>query len=50
MTGPMPHLSETPAEIRFLGPALGAHNDAVFRGLLGLGTAEIEALRGAGVI
>jgi len=50
MTGPMPHLSETPAEVRSLGPALGAHNDAVFRGLLGLGTAEIEALRGAGVI
>ncbi len=50
MTGPMPRMSETPAEIRSLGPALGAHNDAVFRGLLGLGTAEIDALRNDGVI
>ena len=46
----MPRLSETPAELRWLGPALGAHNDAVFRGMLGLEPAEIDALREAGVI
>jgi len=50
MTGPMPRMSETPAEVRWLGPALGAHNDAVFRGMLGLDTAEIDALRADGVI
>lgn len=50
MTGPMPRLSETPAELRWLGPVLGAHNDAVFRGILGLDTTEIEALRAGRVI
>jgi hypothetical protein len=29
---------------------MGAHNDDIYRGLLGLGDAELEALESAGVI
>ena len=31
-------------------PALGAHNEAVYAGLLGLGAGELEALRNAKAI
>ena len=50
ITGPMPTLSETPGTIRSLGPALGAHNDTIYRGLLGLSDEELDRLRSAGVI
>ncbi len=50
MTAPMPRMSETPATVRFLGPALGAHNDEIFHGLLGLHEDETTSLREAGVI
>lgn len=43
-------LSENPGAIRMTGRQLGADNDAVFRGQLGLGEEEIEALRTKGVI
>ena len=42
---PMPRLLDTPATIEWLGPALGAHNDEIYRGMLGLSAAEIEALK-----
>jgi len=42
---PVPRLSETPGSIRSLGPKLGEHTEEVLRGLLGMGDAEIAALR-----
>ncbi len=45
-----PRLSETPGRIRHAGPALGEHNDAVLRGVLGLDAARLEALQAARVI
>jgi crotonobetainyl-CoA:carnitine CoA-transferase CaiB-like acyl-CoA transferase len=46
----VPRLSETPGEVRSLGPDLGAHNQAVYRDLLGLSEEEISSLGRAGVI
>ena len=46
----MPRLSKTPGRIAHLGPALAAHNDEVFGGLLGLSAEEREALKTKGVI
>ena len=42
---PVPRLSETPGSIRSLGPKLGEHTEEVLRELLGMGDAEIAALR-----
>lgn len=47
---PVAVLSETPGEIRHLGRALGADNDAVYGGLLGLDASRLDALRTAGSI
>jgi crotonobetainyl-CoA:carnitine CoA-transferase CaiB-like acyl-CoA transferase len=47
---PVAQLTETPGRINHLGQALGAENDAVYRGLLGLGPDRIDELRAAGVI
>ncbi|MBK9712935.1 MAG: CoA transferase [Kouleothrix sp.] len=41
----IPRLSETPGEIRHLGPKLGEHTDEVLRELLGLDQQEIAELR-----
>jgi crotonobetainyl-CoA:carnitine CoA-transferase CaiB-like acyl-CoA transferase len=43
-------MSETPASYRRAPPTLGQHTDEVLSELLGLGAAEIEALRGRGAI
>jgi crotonobetainyl-CoA:carnitine CoA-transferase CaiB-like acyl-CoA transferase len=48
--GPLPPLSETPGQIRWLGPALGAHTEEVLAEVLGLQADEIEALRADGVV
>ncbi len=49
--GLVPKLSGTPGRIRWAGPPEpGFHNDEVYRELLGLGQAELEALRADGVI
>jgi len=45
-----PRLSETPGRIRHAGPALGEHNDAVLRGVLGLDAARLEVLQAARVV
>ncbi len=45
-----PKLSETPGSVRSLGPALGAHNDEIYRGLLGLGDEQLEALRAERIV
>lgn len=46
----LPKLSLTPGRITGLGPPLGNGNEAVYRGLLGLGEDEIDALARTGVI
>jgi crotonobetainyl-CoA:carnitine CoA-transferase CaiB-like acyl-CoA transferase len=43
-------LSETPGAVRTAPPTLGQHTSAVLRGDLGVTDAEIEALRGSGII
>ena len=50
MPAPVPKLSDTPGEIKWLGRELGADNDYVFDSLLGLGKAEIDLLRRSGNI
>ena len=47
---PVVRLSETPGVVEHLGRSLGADNDAVFGGLLGLDAARLAALRSAGTI
>jgi len=46
----VPRLTDTPGRVNWLGPPPESHNDEVYRGLLGLSSAEIEALRAGGVI
>jgi crotonobetainyl-CoA:carnitine CoA-transferase CaiB-like acyl-CoA transferase len=46
----VPRLSDTPGQVKWLGPKLGEHNDEVFQGLLGLSPQEIGRLAAAGVI
>jgi crotonobetainyl-CoA:carnitine CoA-transferase CaiB-like acyl-CoA transferase len=43
-------LSETPWEVRSPAPALGQHNEAVFRDRLGLSDDELASLREAGAV
>jgi formyl-CoA transferase len=45
-----PRLSETPGNIRRSGPELGEHNADIYRGLLGLGDAEMKRLADKGII
>jgi crotonobetainyl-CoA:carnitine CoA-transferase CaiB-like acyl-CoA transferase len=47
---PVPRFSETPGEVRHLGPALGEHTEEVYRRLLGLDDERLAELRAAGVI
>ncbi len=46
----VPRLSGTPGEIRWLGEGVGAQNDNVLEGLLGLTKEEVRKLRIEGVI
>jgi succinyl-CoA:(S)-malate CoA-transferase subunit B len=46
----IPRLSETPGQIRHLGPRLGQHTDEVLTGLLGMSEAEIAELRAKRVV
>jgi len=43
-------LSETPGDVRRLGPELGEHNREIYEDLVGLEAEEIGRLRAAGVI
>jgi formyl-CoA transferase len=45
-----PRLVEGPGGIRWTGEPLGGSNDAVYRGLLGLGPDRLDDLRTRGVI
>ncbi len=46
----VPFLSATPGRTDWPGPAIGAHNQEVFGGLLGLSASEMDSLRREGVI
>jgi crotonobetainyl-CoA:carnitine CoA-transferase CaiB-like acyl-CoA transferase len=47
---PVVVMSETPGRVAHLGRSLGADNDAVYGGLLGLDDSRLDALRAAGTI
>ncbi len=46
----VPKLSDTPGGTDWPGPAVGAHNDDIFKGMLGMSEAELDTLRGEGII
>jgi crotonobetainyl-CoA:carnitine CoA-transferase CaiB-like acyl-CoA transferase len=46
----LPRLSETPAVLHNLGPALGDATDSVYKSLLNLTDQDIEKLKEEGVI
>jgi crotonobetainyl-CoA:carnitine CoA-transferase CaiB-like acyl-CoA transferase len=48
--GVVPALSATPGVLRSTGPALGAHNEEIYRGLLGLSAEELAGLVADGVV
>lgn len=50
MQNVFPKLSDTPGEVRALGPALGQHNLEIYGALLGMTPEEIIALEAAGTI
>lgn len=50
MPGLSPKLSETPGGVEWYGGSLGAHNEDVYRGLLGLSAGETKHLYEEGVI
>lgn len=50
MQNVVPRLSATPGEVAWPGPPAGAHNDAIYRELLGLSDDDVSGLRSEGVI
>lgn len=50
MQNVFPKLGETPGEVRWAGPTLGEHTDAVLGERAGCSAERLEALRAAGVI
>ena len=48
--GVVPHVPDDPGAIRWPGPPIGAHTQEVMGEMLGLGEAELDALRRDGVI
>ena len=45
-----PRMSRTPLDIRWTGPALGAHTEEILGSWLGMGAGEVDGLRGGGVV
>jgi formyl-CoA transferase len=50
MQNVFPKLSETPGSVRWPGPALGEHTEAVLKEKLGVGPERLAALKSAGVV
>jgi crotonobetainyl-CoA:carnitine CoA-transferase CaiB-like acyl-CoA transferase len=50
LPSPIPRLSRTPPELRSAGPALGASNEEILGGLLGLSSSDQDELERRGVI
>ncbi|QFG23487.1 CaiB/BaiF CoA-transferase family protein [Actinomadura sp. WMMB 499] len=50
MQNVFPKLSDTPGEVRAVGPSLGEHNTEVYGGLLGLTAGDLDGLTTAGTI
>ena len=50
MQNVVPKLSDTPGQLRHVGPELGAHNEEILRGLVGLSSEELEALHDSGIV
>jgi formyl-CoA transferase len=50
MQNVFPRLSESPGEVRHVGPTLGQHNQEIYQALLGLNDDELSSLTAAGVI
>jgi len=46
----VPKLTESPGGTSWVGPELGAHNEEVYQGMLGMSAEEIEGLRRDGVV
>jgi formyl-CoA transferase len=45
-----PRLSGTPGEVKWAGPALGASNEEIYQGLLGLSADEVSDLKARGIV
>lgn len=48
--GIVPKMSETPGEMKWIGPKLGEHNEEIYKGLLGYSDDEFQHLRAQGVL
>ncbi len=45
-----PKLSDTPGEVKWVGPDLGQHNDEILGGLLDKSASQLDELRDAGIV
>jgi len=50
MQGIVPKLSETPGKVKWAGPPMGAYNEEVYMGVLGLSEEEYKQYRSDGII
>lgn len=50
MVRPTPILSETPGHVSHAGPPIGANNQEIYQGLLGISDAELASLQEEGII
>ena len=50
MQGTFPKLSQSPGEVRWVGPELGEHNEEVWGGLLGFSSQKMADLKARGLI
>lgn len=50
MPGIVPKMSKTPGQIKWSGPAIGEHNEEIYRQYLGLSEDEYETYKAGGII